>query len=135
MSHEDVSNMFQAESDNLDRQISDAADSALAVSEIVALYYQVINVSSMATMLKQQIVPDRHAPLLEQIMRAESMISEKFNSQTHPKIRTRLAGLIAELTKNLQSENATDAPEAYEELRQMMSTLEFVEQYEKGLSG
>lgn len=135
MSHEDVSNMFQAESDKLDRQISDAADSALAVSEIVALYYQVINVSSMATMLKQQFGPDRHAPLLEQIMRAESMISEKFNSRTHPEIRTRLAGLIAELTKNLQSENATGAPEAYEELRQMMSTLEFVEQYEKGLPG
>ena len=134
MSREEISKMFHAESDNLDRQIDDAAGADLAVSEIVNLYYQVINVSSMAAMLKQ-LGPDGHKPLMEKIMRTESAISEKFNLHTHPKIRARLAGMVAESTKSLQSGEGTDTPGAYEKLRQMMSTLEFVEQYEKGLSG
>lgn len=135
MSHEEISRMLQAESDRLDQQINDVADSNLALPDIVALYYQAINVSSMTVMLKQQAGSDGHKPLLEQIMHAESVISEKFNSQAHPKIRTYLAGAIAESTKSLQSGGKTGTPEEYEKLRQMMSTLEFVEQYEKGLSG
>ncbi len=134
MSREEISKMFHAESDNLDRQIDDAAGADLAVSEIVNLYYQVINVSSMAAMLKQ-LGPDGHKPLMEKIMRTESAISEKFNLHIHPKIRARLVGMVAESTKSLQSGDGTDTPGAYEKLRQMMSTLEFVEQYEKGLSG
>ncbi len=133
MSREEISRMFHAESDNLDKQIDDAAGADLTVSEIVNLYYQVINVSSMAEMLK--LGPDGHKPLMEKITRTESAISEKFNLHIHPKIRARLAGLVAESTKSLQSGDGTDTPGAYEKLRQMMSTLEFVEQYEKGLSG
>lgn len=134
MSHEDISEMFHAESDKLDKQIDDTTDKNLTVSQIVDLYYQVINVSSMATMLRQQLGSDSHKPLLEHITRAESVISEKFNSKTHPMIQAHLAEMVAESSKSLQSRDGSDAPKAYENLRQMMSTLEFVEQYEKGLS-
>ncbi len=137
MNHEDVSRMFHAESDKLEGLISNAAVTDLPVSEIVEIYYQVINVSSMALMLRQQIDPDKHRQLLDMITHAESIISERFNSDIHPRIQANLADLITESTNNLQSQdtgNNTDMSAAYENLRQMMSTREFVGQYEKGLS-
>ncbi len=138
MNHEDVSRMFHTESDKLKGLISNATVTDLPVSEIVEIYYQVINVSSMALMLRQQLDPVKHKQLLDRITHAESVISERFNSDIHPRIQANLADLITESTKNLQSQdtgNDTDMSAAYENLRQMMSTREFVGQYEKGLSG
>ena len=141
-SSEEISKMFQVESDKL-KNLIDTADSKsdLSLHDIVETYYQIMNVSSMAGMLSQQLNQNEHKTLLEKISESQSLISTKFNTQIHPKILKNLSNSIQETTKNLQSENQGEKSkeeiekesEAYEELRKKMSTKEFVEQYEKGL--
>ena len=137
-----ISQMFDSESQklqNLINAISSKTD--MNIHEIVETYYQVMNVSSMATMLKQQTDSEPN-PLLSKIQETEKMISEKFNSTIHPKILVKISSSIQEMTKNLQSGNSGEKSKEqiesnaklFEELRQTMSTKEFVEQYEKGIS-
>jgi len=139
---DDISNMFQTESEKLENLINNATTkSELSIHEIIETYYQIMNVSSMITMLKPQIDVDEHKLFLEKIQETEKTISEKFNSNVHPQILKKLANSIQDTTKNLQSSNREkskeeieDEAKQYEELRQKMSTKEFVEQYDKGLS-
>lgn len=138
---DDISSMFQTESEKLNKLIRAAANKELSVHEIVETYYQVINVSSTITMLKQQPMLDGADGLKEEISDMEKTIS-KFNYEMHPEILAKLTASIAEGTKSLQSQSpkrqsqkeAEDGAAAYEELRQKMSTREFVEQYDKELS-
>jgi len=140
---DDISNMFHTESEKLENLINNASTkSELSIPEIIETYYQVTNVSSMTTMLKQTLHADEHQTLLDKIQEIEQVISEKFNSNIHPQIMEKLANSIQDTMKNLQSSNSEQKPkneieseaELYEELRQTMSTKEFVEQYDKGLS-
>lgn len=135
-----ISRMFDYESQKL-QNIIDTVNLKIDMNtrEIVETYYQVMNVSSMATMLKQQADSDY---MLSKIRETEKMIYEKFDSAIHPKIMAQISTTIQEMTKNLQSRNSgkqskeqieSDA-KLFEELRQTMSTREFVEQYEKGIS-
>ena len=137
-----VSQMLDSESQKL-KNLIDTANSKtdMNIHEIVETYYQVMNVSSMCAMLKQQ-ADSEPAPLLSKIQETEKMVSEKFDSIIHPKILEHLSTTIRELTKNLQSGNSGEKPKEqiesdaklFEKLRQTMSTKEFVEQYEKGIS-
>ena len=139
-SAEDISKMFHSESLKLQNLIDAVkAKTDMNIHEIIEMYYQVINVSSMTSMLKQQ---ENSNELLGQIQETEKLISEKFDSVIHPKIMAHLSISIQEMTKNLQSENPTGKSKEqiesdaklFEELRQKMSTKEFVEQYENGIS-
>ena len=139
-SAEDISQMFHSEYLKLQNQIDATnAETDMNVHEIIETYYQVMNVSSMATMLKQQTDSDE---LLDQIQEIERLISKKFNSILHPKIMAKLSISIQEMTKTLQSENSTEnskeqiesTAKLFEELRQKMSTKEFIEQYDTGIS-
>ena len=137
-----ISQMFDSESKKLQNLI-DAVNSKtdMNIHEIVETYYQVMNVSSMATMLKQQ-ANSEPSSLLSKIQETEKMISEKFDSIIHPKILAKISSSIQEMTKNLQSGNSGEKSKEqiesdaklFEELRQTMSTKEFVEQYENGIS-
>ena len=140
---DDVTSMFDAESKKLENLISTAATkSDLSLHEIIETYYQIMNVSSMITMLKQQIDAHEHQTLVNKIKEIEQVISEKFNSIIHPQMIEQLAKSIQDTTKNLQSgsskhkskEDIENDAKLYEELRKKMSTKEFVEQYDKGLS-
>ena len=141
-SAEDISQMFDSEFQKLE-SFFDVADSKpdMNIHEIVETYYQVMNVSSMVTMLKEQADSEPN-PLLSKVQETEKMISEKFDSIIHPKILEHLSTTIQELTKNLQSGNSGEKSKEqvesdaklFEKLRQTMSTKEFVEQYEKGIS-
>ena len=141
-SSEDISKMFDSESKKLQNLI-DTANSKININihEIVETYYQVMNVSSMATMLKQHANSEPNH-LLSKIQETEKMISEKFDSIIHPKILAKISLSIQEMTKNLQSGNSGEKSKEqiesdaklFEELRQTMSTKEFVEQYENGIS-
>ena len=141
-SSEDISQMFDSESKKLQNLI-DIANSKtdINIHEIVETYYQVMNVSSMATMLKQQ-ADSEPSSLLSKIQETEKMISEKFDAIIHPKILAKISLSIQEMTKNLQSGNSGEKSKEriesdaklFEELRQTMSTKEFVEQYENGIS-
>jgi len=138
----DISQMFEDESKKLE-SLFDVADSKtdMSIHEIIETYYQVMNVSSMTTMLKQQ-ADSEPKELMDKIQNTENLIFKRFDSILHPKIMEKLSISIQDLTKNLQSENSghkskdqieMDA-KLFDELRQTMSTKEFVEQYESGLS-
>jgi hypothetical protein len=140
-SSDSVFQMFDNESQKL-LNLIDAASSKsnLNIHEIVETYYQVMNVSSMSAMLRGQ-VDSKSKFLLEKIYESEKLISEQFNSNVHPQIIKILSDSITEDTKKLQSGNSgkkskeeieLDA-KLFEDLRQKMSTKEFVEQYDKSL--
>ena len=138
---DDISHMFETESQKLENLINAATKPELSLHEIVETYYQIMNVSSMATMLKQQLNENEHKILLDNITTTEKLISDKFNSDVHPQIMEHLANSIQEITKNLQTNSGEKSKEemeqesqSYDELRKKMSTKEFVEQYDKGLS-
>ena len=142
-SFDDISSMFHTESEKLESLINNATtQSELSIHEIVETYYQVMNISSMTVMLKQQLDANEHKILLDKIAETERIISEKFNFNIHPRIMENLAKSIQDTTTNLQSggsekkskEDIQNEAKLYEKLRQTMSTKEFVEQYDKGLS-
>jgi len=140
---DDISRMFHDESEKLENLINIATTkSELSMHEIIETYFQIMNISSMAVMLKQQLQADEHKILLDKIIDIERVISEKFNSSIHPQVLKQLTKSIQDSIKNLQSEDSKqkskedieNKAKLYEELRQKMSTKEFVEQYDKGLS-
>ena len=142
-SFDDISSMFHTESEKLKSLINNATtQSELSIHEIVETYYQIMNISSMTVMLKQQLDTNEHKILLDKIAETERVISEKFNSNIHPRIMEKLVKSIQDTTTNLQSEGSEkkskediqNEAKLYEKLRQTMSTKEFVEQYDKGLS-
>ena len=140
-SADDISQMFDDESLKLQNLISIAdSKSDLSVHKIVETYYQVMNVSSMLTMIKERVEFPPNS-LLDKIQVIDKFISEQFNSNIHPRIMKTLSTSIQETTEKLQSGNAgkkskekiESEAKLFEELRQKMSTREFVEQYNKGL--
>jgi len=139
---DDISSMFDTESKKLENLITNATKPELSLHEIIETYYQIMNVSSMITMLKQQLNTDEHQTLLDKIAEIEKVISEKFNSSIHPQVMENLTKSIQNTTQNLQSvsseqkskEDIENDAKLYDELRKKMSTKEFVEQYNQGLS-
>ena len=117
------------------------SENELPVNKIVEIYYQITNVSSMSEVMKQQIEKSDLSSF-EKISNAENFISEKFNSIIHPKIMNNIENSISEITQNLQSldsdqkskETIENEAKLYEKLREIMSTKEFVKQYDAGLS-
>ena len=112
-------------------------DDELNVNQIVEVYYQITNISSMITVVKPQLAQNN-----DKILHAEKFISEKFNSIIHPKIMEHIANSISDITSNLQSINSEqksketieNEAKLYEKLREIMSTKEFVKQYDAGIS-
>ena len=141
-SAEEISKMFDVESQKLS-SLFDASDSKsdVDIHEIVETYYQVMNVTSMIAMLKEQSGSGSEE-LTDKINQTEKQISERFDSVIHPRIMGNLSTTIQELTKNLQSANSDETSKEqtesdaklFDELRQIMSTKEFIEQYDDGLS-
>ncbi len=142
MSIDDISDMFYTEFIKLENLINNAtAKYMLPIPEIVEIYYQIINVSSMSVMIRQQYGDsDGHNSLIRKIDETLKFIS-KFDSRLHLSIMRQLSDSLADTTKSLQSQNTLDTSKdeieskakLYEKLRQTMSTREFVEQYDKGL--
>jgi hypothetical protein len=141
---DEISTSFYSESDKLKKLIADLLKNqdSLPIDKIIPVYYQIINVSSISTVLKQQLDTHKHKALLSKILETDEMISEEFNSSIHPQIMEKLTNSIQATTETLQSDSSAqklkedieNEAKLYEELRQKMSTKEFVEQYDKGLS-
>ena len=141
---DEISTSFYSESDKLKKLIADLLKNQdpLPIDKIIPVYYQIINVSSISTVLKQQLDTHKHKALLSKILETDEMISEEFNSSIHPQIMEKLTNSIQATTETLQSDSSAqklkedieNEAKLYEELRQKMSTKEFVEQYDKGLS-
>ena len=132
--NEELKNSLTIESENLQKQINTLLkQEKFAISDIVSTYYQTMNVKSMIDVLKNNSYPD--------IMPAEKIIKENFNSMLHPKILSYLDEIISDYMNKLQENKGKERTKEiieneaklYEELRQLMSTKEFVEQYDKGM--
>ena len=142
MSSNDLIELFDTEFIKLENLVNEInLEHELPVNQIVSIYYQITNVASMIEVMKKQI-DSSDSSFHEKISNTETFISKKFNSIIHPKIMTNITNSISEITKNLQSLNSEqksketieNEAKLYEKLREIMSTKEFVKQYDSGLS-
>ena len=142
MSSNELFELFIIEFEKLENLVNKLnSENELPVNQIVEIYYQITNVSSMIEVMKQQI-DKSDLSSFEKISNVENFISKKFNSSIHPKIMNNIENSISEITKNLQSldsdqkskETIENEAKLYEKLREIMSTKEFVKQYDAGLS-
>jgi len=118
----DLLGLFTSESNKLENLVNAMNfDTELPVNQIVEVYYQITNVSSMITIMKQQLDETNG-----KILYAEKFISENFNSIIHPKIIQNFEQKSTEIIEN--------EAKLYEKLREIMSTKEFVKQYDVGIS-
>ena len=146
-SFEESSNIFYTESNQLQDVIGTTTKSEkLTISEIVQTYYQVMKVSSISKLLKESFkwsTDPKHQELIHKIHGVQKQIAEEFDIKLHPIIVSQLTDSIQKHTDNLQSlakETSQKSKEVieteanqYKELRELMSTKEFVIQYENGL--
>ena len=135
---DDLLGLFTSEYNKLENLVNTLNfDIELSVNQIVEIYYQITNVSSMITVVKSQLDQNN-----DKILYVEKFISEKFNLIIHPKIMEHIANSISDITSNLQSINSEqksketieNEAKLYKKLREIMSTKEFVKQYDAGLS-
>jgi hypothetical protein len=142
MSSNDLIELFDTEFIKLENLVNKInLENELPVNQIVSIYYQITNVTSMIEVMKQQI-DNSDSSFHEKISTTENFISKKFNSITHPKIMANIANSISTITENLQSLNSEqksketieNEAKLYEKLREIMSTKEFLKQYDSGLS-
>ena len=146
-SFEESSNIFYTESNQLQDVIGTRTKSEkLTISEIVQTYYQVMKVSSISKLLKESFkwsTDPKHQELIHKIHDVQKQIAEEFDIKLHPIIVSQLTDSIQRHTDNLQSlakETSQKSKQVieteanqYKELRELMSTKEFVIQYENGL--
>ena len=105
-----------------------------------------MKVSSISKLLGENFESSndpKHQELLSKIHDVQKQITEKFDTKLHPLTISQLTNSIQTYTDNLQSlaketgEKSKETIEAeakqYKELRELMSTKEFVIQYENGL--
>ena len=117
-----------------------------SIPDIINLYYQVVVVQTFAKKLKNDLETSEkseHKKLSDKIEEIEKYLVDNFTKSLHPEILTQLKNSIQNSTENLkllgknseQKTKETIEKEAllYKKLRELMSTKEFVEQYEIGL--
>ena len=139
--------LFQTESNQIEDMIKNTIEkSDRTISDIVQIYYQVIKVVSLGKLLKQRFqdkVEPNHYTLLDRIDEVQNIITGKFNMSLHPTILSQLTDSVQKHTDNLKllakepgeksKESIEEEAKLYKELRDFMSTKEFVEQYATGL--
>ena len=143
MSSNDLIELFDTEFIKLEKLVNEInPTNQLPANQIVEVYYQITNISSMIIVMKQQLDQTNDIASHEKILNTEKFISDKFNSDIHPKIMKHITNSISGITSNLQSINSEqksketieNEAKLYEKLREIMSTKEFVKQYDAGMS-
>ena len=137
--------LFTSESEKLQKTIESIPKTTeKKLSDIINLYYQVTMVQTLAKKIKSDLkFPIENQNLFDEINKTEEYLNEKFSKSLHPEILSELTNSIQVSTDNLkrlgqnseQKTKETIEKEAllYKELRELMSTKEFVEQYETGI--
>ena len=113
------------------------------IPDIVSLYFQATMVETLSKKLRQDIAESDQQTYLEKINKIQKYVDENFSKSLHPEILSQLINSIQESTENLKlldqnSEQKTkeiieNEAQLYKELRELMSTKQFVEQYESGI--
>jgi hypothetical protein len=139
--------LITSESEKLQQTIKTISKiSEKSIPDIIDLYYQAVMVQTLAKKLKDDFeFSDKSGrkKLLDKIEEIQKYLGDNFTKFLHPEILNQLTDSIQNSTKNLkllgqnseQKTKETIEKEAllYKELRELMSTKEFVEQYEIGL--
>jgi len=141
--------LFNSESNKLQDGITQSLKNSekLSISEIINMYYQVINVISLAKFLRENCNgiknTEESKPLLIRLQEIEQYIDENFNRNLHLLIISNLKNSIENSMKKLKDMTANPSEKTkekienqakmYKKLRQIMSTKEFVDQYNNGL--
>jgi len=146
-SSKNSSELLSSESEKLRQTIETVSKiSEKKIPDIINLYYQVVVVQTLTKKLKDDFESSdksEHKKLSDKIDEIEKYLVDNFSKSLHPEILTQLTNSIQNSTENLkllgknseQKTKETIEKEAllYKELRELMSTKEFVEQYEIGL--
>ena len=122
-------------------------NSEKTIPDIISLYYQVTMVQTFSKKLSsdiESIETSEQQKFLNKIDEIQKFITENFSKSLHPDILSQLVISIQNSTDSLkqlgenseQKTKETIENEAllYKKLRELMSTKEFVEQYEIGLN-
>ena len=122
-------------------------NSEKTIPDIISLYYQVTMVQTFSKKLSsdiESIETFEQQKFLTKIDEIQKFITENFSKSLHPDILSQLVTSIQNSTDSLkqlgenseQKTKETIENEAllYKKLRELMSTKEFVEQYEIGLN-
>ena len=135
--------IFESDVQKLTSSVNDASGiSELDVNQIIPLYYQVMTVKSLGEMLLKKLSDsDGSASKIKKITQTHEFISEKFDLELHVSIQKQLEDSVNKISEQLRSNSSTEKSrdeieseaKMYDALRQIMSTKEFVEQYQKGL--
>lgn len=142
----EISKVFISESNKVKRSIDVSLTNVenLSMKEIIELYYQVINFTSLLKISKQSIVGSQDNKMISNtIQESKKYLDEKFNKNLHLLLRAQLIKLLENSKENLKNmklnqnnktkEEIEKQAKEFENLRQMMSTKEFIEQYDKTL--
>jgi len=113
------------------------------IPDIVSLYFQATMVETLSKKLRQDILESEQHTHIEKIKKIQKYVDENFSKSLHPEILSQLVNSIQKSTDNLKllgqnSEEKTkeiieNEAQLYKELRELMSTKEFVEQYDVGI--
>lgn len=144
---DDSVTLFDVDAENLISAVNRAlSESKLDVNQIIPIYYQAMTVTSLGKVLQEKITAssenETYSIVSEKIVKTQTFISEKFDSDLHKQTMSYLTNFVAEISEKLQYDNSSEKSKEqiesdakmYDVLRQTMSTKEFVEQYEKELS-
>ena len=146
-SSENSSKLLSSESEKLRQTIENISKiPEKKIPDIINLYYQAVVVQTLTKKLKYDFESSdksEHKKLLDKIEEIQKFLVDNFTKSLHPEILTQLTNSIQSSTENLkllgqnseQKTKETIEKEAllYKELRELMSTKEFVEQYEIGI--
>ena len=145
----EISDLLNLESSKLQDTIDHGIKNSekLTLPEIIGAYYQVINVTSITKMLKENSDMMKYSEekntVITLIKNIEKEIDENFNKNLHFRILDNLDQVIENSKKQIKEiqlsqiektkEGIEKQGEIYQTLRKLMSTKEFVDQYDKGL--
>ena len=118
-------------------------NSKILIPDIVGLYFQATMVETLSKKLREDMSESEQQKPLEKVNTIQKYVNENFSKALHPEILSQLENSIQKSTNDLKilgqnpeektKEIIENEAQLYKELRELMSTKEFVEQYDAGI--
>ena len=118
-------------------------NSKILIPDIVGLYFQATMVETLSKKLRDDMSESEQQKHLEKVNTIQKYVNENFSKSLHLEILSQLENSIQKSTNDLKilgqnpeektKEIIENEAQLYKELRELMSTKEFVEQYDAGI--
>jgi len=118
-------------------------NSKILIPDIVSLYFQATMVETLSKKLREDMSESEQQKHLEKVNTIQKYVNENFSKSLHLEILSQLENSIQKSTNDLKilgqnpeektKEIIENEAQLYKELRELMSTKEFVEQYDAGI--